>query len=123
MCFAYNLQRFQACFVHLFFVKKGLSTTSQFVAGPKFLSLKPLYRMDPRICFPGKPVKARPYPSFFKKSFIFHKLFKSKEGVFADLGNTVSHAFYFYVYSRSTQNENRSLKVKWKTGLIKMKFH
>ena len=31
------------------------------------------------------PVKARPYPSFFKKSFIFYELYKSKEAVFTDL--------------------------------------
>ena len=41
--------------------------------------------MDSLVCSPGKPVKARPYPSFFKRSLIFHKHFKVKEAVFIDL--------------------------------------
>ena len=41
--------------------------------------------MDSLVCSPGKPVKARPYPSFFKRSLIFHKNFKVKEAVFIDL--------------------------------------
>ena len=49
--------------------------------------------MDPRVCSPSNPVKARPYISFFKRSFIFQKLFKGKETVFIDLWNTVSNGF------------------------------
>ena len=72
---------------------KGFSTTSRFVMEQTFLYWKPFYGMDLRVCFPSKPVKGRPYLTFFKRSFIFHKLFKGKEAVFTDLWNTVHHVF------------------------------
>ena len=54
---------------------------------------------------PGNSVKARSYPSFFKRSFIFHKFFKGKEEVFTDLWNTVSPAFIL-LYSRQPEMES-----------------
>ena len=68
--------------------------------------------MDPRICSSSKNVKARPCLSFFKGSFIFHKLFKGKEAVLTDPWNTVSHAFIFYVCSVQPEMESGHYKIK-----------
>ena len=68
--------------------------------------------MDPRICSPGKPVKARPGLPFFKRSLIFYKLFKFKEAVFIDLRNKVSHTFIFTFTFKTSRNGKWSLKIK-----------
>ena len=68
--------------------------------------------MDPRICSPDKPVKARPCLPFSKRSLTFHKLFKVKEAAFIDLRKKVSHAFIFTFTFKTTRNGKWSLKIK-----------
>ena len=82
--------------IHFRSWKKGVSTTSQFVIDPTFLNTLSW--------------KARPYLSFFKGSFIFYKLFKTKEVVFTNLWNTVSHSFYV---CRRQPARRSGHKIKW----------
>ena len=89
---------------------KGFSATSRFVMEQTFLYWKPFYGMDLRVCFPSKPVKGRPYLTFFKRSFIFHKLFKGKEAVFTDLWNMS----LLYCLSRINR--------KWKVAKVSQKY-
>ena len=71
----------------------------------------------------GNHVKATPYHSFFKRSFIFHPLFKSKKMVIIGLSNIFP--VFFMVFLRQIRNEKWSLKIKWITRLLLMKkiFH
>ena len=63
------------------FFKKGFSTTCQFVMQTLLFLRAPSWNGS--LCIsPSKSIKARPKPSFFKRSSIFHKIFKGKEAVF-----------------------------------------
>ena len=65
-----------------------------------------LYGMNPRICFTsGTHFKECRCIYFEKGDVIFHRLFVNKKTVFADLWNTVSHAF-FYICSRQPEMES-----------------
>ena len=80
------------------------------------------YEIELHICPTGNYVKATPYSSFFKISFVFHPLFKSKKMVLKYPWNIISHVFLCF-FSRLSRNERSSLKIKWKTSVLTRKTY